>query len=55
MPDSPTTQAEKNRQRVARHAERQRERGLIRKYLWLHPGDWTKVEALVKRLNRARE
>ena len=50
-----STKAQQNRDRVAQHAQRQRAAGLVRRYKWVHPEDWPRVDALVKELNAARE
>lgn len=48
-------QQQLNRERVARHAERQREQGRVQRKIWANPDDWPKIKALVDKLNKARE
>ena len=47
--------AQLNRQRVAKTRQRKRDAGLVPKERWAHPDDWTKIDALIARLNKKRE
>lgn len=41
-------------QRKAAERERMREAGYVLRQFWVHPQDWPRVQAYLKRVNKAR-